>query len=358
MKNLLTLSVILLACNAPAKEVKNDSTMLAVAASADSAVTAVSAAPQQVITVETGDITRQEFEQNKTSCKSDITYDSLQFRTVNGVTTINCNNGSVSFKDNAGVPHDEDRLAFRFAGELKALNKYLVEVRGYEHGFYILLDKASGRKDTVSNTPHVSPDGRWIVCEKEDPYAEQSPSTDIDIYTVDNGTVKQVYHKAFRWIARDLCWKDESMVYVKAARGEGETAAIDYARLTIVTGGNKATTAATSAAWYGTYSFVLNKDSKDSRDQLEVQLQVTKDSTIYTESGYQVYSKYSLSNSEKDGTLSFAFRHVLDGGSGVLERENRFGHIQSTTGGYSFECPYLDARTGSKKKIVYTLEKK
>lgn len=361
MRKLLSLLMFLYACNgAVQNKAATDSTLTI--AKTDSATAVVAPAAKQ-LTVEVASITQQEFDQYKSTYHHQIERDSLRFPVVNDQLTITTDGGKVVLKNNAGVPHDEDRLVYRYAGYLKPLNKYLVEVFGYEHGYCLAIDKATGKQDTLSDIPVISPDGKLILCSKSNPYEEYEnvppPTQDISLYTVENNDIKKAFLQPYRWLEKELYWKDNHTVYVKAARGEADNAPVDYLQLVITTGTDTRPAAtAVSAAWKGTYATVLNKDSKDSRDHINVEFKVEGDSVIYTESGFQVYSKYALTATEKNGLLLFSFKKVLDGGSAVLEKEERFGYIRQENGKYMLECPYLDVRTGAGKKEIYPLDKK
>lgn len=362
MRKLLSLLILLYACNgAVQNKAAADSTVTSVRT--DSAAVVAAPATKQ-LKVEVAGITQQEFDQYKSAYHNQIERDSLKFPVVNGQITITTDGGKVVLKNNPGVPHDEDRLDYHYAGYLQPLNRYLVQVNGYEHGYCLAIDKATGKQDTLSDMPVISPDGKLILCSKSNPYEEYEhippPTQDITIYTVENNVIKKAFLQPYRWLEKELYWKDNHTVYVKSTRGEPENAPVDYLQLVITTGTDirPAAGAAVSAAWKGTYSTVLNKESKDSRDHINVELKVDGDSVIYTESGFQVYSKYALTGTEKDGMLSFAFKKVLDGGSAVLEKENRFGYVRKENGKYVLECPYLDVRTGATKKEIYPLDKK
>lgn len=362
MRKLLPIFILLSACNEGVFR-KTTADSAVTAGKTDTLTTAAAPAPA-LLSVELTGITEEEFQRHQPSTQDQIEYDTTKFRTVNGQLTLPTEKeGVVLLQNNNGVPHDEDRLVYQYRGYLKLLNKYLVEVNGYEHGYCLLIDKSTGKKDTISNLPVVSPDGRLILSKRYNPYEEHEhippPTEDISIYTVDNNAVKRIFLQANRWFAHDLYWKDNHTVYVKTWQKEGDDAAIsDYVRLTVVAGQDTLNSAAVNASWNGTYATVLHESSDDARDHIGVELKVDGNTAIYTESGFQLYNKYLLAASEMDGALFFTFKKILDGGGVILKIEKRFGHIKKEDGKYILYCPYLDCQVNGGHRMSYPLKKK
>lgn len=362
MRKLLSLLIFLYACNgAVQNKATADST--AAVAKTDSAA-AVPAPAAQQLSVELTGIPEAEFDRYKQSDRNQIDNDTTKLHVVNGVLTIPSDKGgAVVFKNNDGVPHDEDKLSYSYHGYLKPLNKYLVGVSGYEHAYCLMVDKTTGKKDTVSNIPAVSPDGKLLICSRYNPYEEYEhippPTGDISIYAVENNDVKRIFIQPYRWFVRDLYWKDNRTVYIKTRQKEGDDAATtDYIQLAVVSGTDTLNASPVNASWKGTYSTVLNESSSDSRDHINVDFKVDGNTVMYTESGFQVYNKYLLAATEKDGQLFFTFKKVEDGGDRMVETEKRFGHIEKEDGKYKLYCPYLDSKMNGGNRMSYPLRKK
>ncbi|SKA40707.1 hypothetical protein SAMN04488128_105246 [Chitinophaga eiseniae] len=131
-----------------------------------------------------------------------------------------------------------------------------------------MIDKTTGKKDTVSNFPLLSPDGRLMVSKRYNPYEEYEhippPTEDISIYTVDNHVIKRIFLQPSRWFARELYWKDSHTIYIKTWEKEGDDAAIsDYLRLTVTSGKDTPAGAPVNVSWKGTYTTVLHASSDD-----------------------------------------------------------------------------------------------
>lgn len=362
MRKLLPIFILLSACNQGMSR-KTTADSAVTAGKTDTLATAAAPAPTQ-LSVELTGITEEEFQRHRPSSQDQMEYDTTTFRVVNGQLILPADNaGTVLLQNNTGVPHDEDRLVYQYQGYLKPLNKYLVEVNGYEHSYCLLIDKATGKKDTISNLPVVSPDGRLIVSKRYNPYEEHEhippPTEDISIYRVDNNAVKRIFLQINRWFARDLYWKDNHTIYARTWQKEGDDAAVsDYIRLTLVAGQDTLTTAAANASWNGTYTSVLRESGDGARDHIEVELKVDGNAVTYTESGFQVYNKYLLAAAEMDGELFFTFKKILDGGGAILKIEKRFGRIKKEDGKYILYCPYLDCQVNGGHRMSYPLKKK
>ncbi|ASZ11829.1 hypothetical protein KTO58_15760 [Chitinophaga pendula] len=350
MKNLFLVFTILLACNQPGKTVVTDSPITPLSIPD---TTAQMAPVSEVLTIEQGDISAAEFEKYRSTYKNIFDNNAGSFAAVNGVTTIPLTNGSASFKNNEGTPHDEDRLAYRYLGAIPALSKYLIEGKGYEYRFYLLLDKNSGAQDTINGIPFITPDKKWFVSYAANPNDEPTPTSEVTIYAVAPGAIAKAWQKTFKQLVKEVCWKDNNTAYLKLIPSEEKASAPGYIRLTIANGNTPAT--AVSPSWYGNYELVLGKGKEE---QWQIQLQVTKEGAVFSETGLQVFNQYALSTSQDNGSLSLTFNKALEGGSTILRKEDHFGHLEAAGDHFAFKCPYLDIRTNNNNNNTYQLIKK
>ncbi|MBC9930271.1 hypothetical protein [Chitinophaga qingshengii] len=360
MRKLLSLLIFLYACNGAVQN--KTATDSVTAASKPDSGKAVAILPP--VTVEISSITGETFKKYEASYNNPITLDSAKFPVVNGELNIPTDKGGpVILKNNEGVPHDENRISFKYAGYIASLNRYLVTVKGYEQRYCLAIDKATGQKDTLQNVPQVSPDSKLLICHQYNPYETYEnvtpPTEDISIYAVENNVIRKIFFQPYRWFVSGLYWKDNHTVYIRSTQPVDDVSNVDHVQLEIVTGTTPRNTVAINDSWKGTYTALLNEKAGDSRDQVEVELKVSGDSTILTESGYQVYGKYLLAATEREGNLFFTFKQVLDGGSGLIEREKRFGYLwKDEEGKYRLTCPYLDVQSTNGGRVAFLLKKK
>lgn len=99
-----------------------------------------------------------------------------------------------------------------------------------------------------------------------------------------------------------------------------------------------------SSKWYGNYFFTLtSKDDLDGTDY-KINLNISKDSIIYSAEGYQIYQKFSLSGEERNDKLFLNYLDSKDNSySRLLEKTKDFGVIKNEKGHLVWESPYLNA---------------
>ncbi|QJB42293.1 hypothetical protein HF324_32410 [Chitinophaga oryzae] len=357
----LLFTFFLYACN---QGIPGKTTADSTIAASRSDTVATTAPARGQLSVELTGITEAEFGRHQPPALNQVEYDTARFRVASGELALPTDQaGAVVLKNNAGVPHDEDRLSYHYLGYLKPLHKYLVEVNRYEQDYVLLIDKVTGKKDTVSNFPVLSPDGRLIVSKRYNPYEEYEhippPTEDISIYTVDNPVIKRIFLQPSRWMARELYWKDNHTIYIKTWQKEGDDAATsDYLRMTVTSEKDTLQAAPVNASWKGTYVTVLHASGDDAGAHIEVALKVEGNTVTFTESGFQVNNKYLLAATEMDGQLFFTFKKVLEGGDVLVKSEKRFGRIEKEEGKYILYCPYLDEKENGGHRMSYPLKKK
>lgn len=117
--------------------------------------------------------------------KKTIFSDTATYRKKNGMLRLPlANRKKAVFEDNKGTPYDEDRKSFLYLGQVKVLGCYLVEQHLYESTDYILINKKTGRTNTLAGMPAVSPDGKILfntAFNRYEEYADVSPPSQ-DIY--------------------------------------------------------------------------------------------------------------------------------------------------------------------------------
>lgn len=106
-----------------------------------------------------------------------------------------------------------------------------------------------------------------------------------------------------------------------------------------------------NSKWIGSYFFTIN--SKDNLDgtKYKINLNITKDSIIYSAEGYQIYQKFSLSGKEINDKLYLIYLTSIDGSnSAVLQKTKDFGVIRNKKGSLIWESPYLNAAFSDQNK--------
>jgi hypothetical protein len=114
-----------------------------------------------------------------------------------------------------------------------------------------------------------------------------------------------------------------------------------------------------SAKWIGKYSFSLNSNNEDWRDEHIFTLKIYRDSIIYESEGYQLYEKHLLDVIENDNKLIFMFKKSLDNtfSEVFLKKTKDFGVLSFNKKKYFWNCPYISTRFKNGKKINFILIK-
>jgi len=167
-----------------------------------------------------------------------VTPDSNSPKRCNGIIDLPLRNGKkITFKDNKGVPHDEDRTSHIYLGQVKFLDCYLVEKNLFESTDYLLINKKTGITDTLAGLPVLSPDGKTICCTNFNPYEEhadiQPPTQDIYLSSVTDRRLSRPQRLSYnKMMITGYSWADNSSLVISyKVREEDNDHALKYARL-------------------------------------------------------------------------------------------------------------------------------
>ena len=159
----------------------------------------------------------------------------------NGILTLPLGTGKkVIFKDNKGVPYDEDRKSYRYLGQVNVLGAYLVEQNLFESTEYILIDKKTGRVNTLAGEPDISPDGKTLFNTLYNPYEEHAdispPSQDIYLSVITQGKISKPYRISYnKMMITGYAWETNSTVVIcYKLREEDKDNEVKYARLRLI----------------------------------------------------------------------------------------------------------------------------
>ena len=164
------------------------------------------------------DITLYEFE--KAKINNDIYTRDSSIHTSNDIILVMNDHDTIYyFRDNKGVPYDEDRKKYKYIGYLQKIGKNVIQINEYENLYYILLDKNTYQIDTIAGIPYLSPNGKYIFCQQYNPYESyeeyEPPTSDSYLYKITGNKIKLVYKMVFDWIIEDSYWNDDLNIYLK-----------------------------------------------------------------------------------------------------------------------------------------------
>lgn len=108
-------------------------------------------------------ISRDTYLNNKNSAISFLLYDSAAILKKEGVLKLPLERGELKLVDN--LTSDDKHEEYRYIGQFKALNMYLIQGFFWEDWSYILFDKKRGREvQSFIGTPYLSADLKYIIC--------------------------------------------------------------------------------------------------------------------------------------------------------------------------------------------------
>ena len=141
-----------------------------------------------------------------------ITRDTSNFRKIDGVLSLPCKNAIATFKDN---PVEYESIAIHtYVGQLKALNKYIVQTMGWEDYEFKFIDKTTG--DTshyFAGLPYLSPSKKNMLELTANVYAM---TTELSLYNVKKNKIKSVFFASFcKWmLAEEGFWAKDGNFYL------------------------------------------------------------------------------------------------------------------------------------------------
>ena len=113
----------------------------------------------------------------------------------------------------SGFEVETDELTY--VGKISAMQKYVLHAQQYEFGAYLLVDRKTGKTDTLGGFPIGSPSlQRLAALSLGYPYEDQS--NDVEVYNAPAGNVKKAFLiSSKKWLPYDLAWVNDDEFIVK-----------------------------------------------------------------------------------------------------------------------------------------------
>jgi hypothetical protein len=150
-----------------------------------------------------------------TKKKKEVTFiirDTNVIHKINGELNLPCKDKNATFKDN---PVEEESISIHtYVGQLKALNKYIVQTMGWEDYEFKFIDKTTG--DTshyFAGLPYLSPSKKNMLELTANVY---SMTTELSLYNVKKNKIKSVFFASFcKWmLAEEGFWAKDGNFYL------------------------------------------------------------------------------------------------------------------------------------------------
>lgn len=140
-----------------------------------------------------------------------ITRDTSVIRKIDGLLSLPCKNAVATFKDN---PVEVESIAIHtYVGQLKALNKFIVQTMYWEEYDFKFIDKTTGdTSNYFTGIPLLSPSKKHLLELTENVY---SMTTEISLFTVKKNTIEPVFFANFcKWmLAEEGFWAKDGDFY-------------------------------------------------------------------------------------------------------------------------------------------------
>ncbi|GAA4382691.1 hypothetical protein [Hymenobacter koreensis] len=99
----------------------------------------------------------------------------------------------------------DDNIFYQYVATLSGINSWLVAVHLYEGGYFLIIDRATGRQTVVWSPPSVAPDGKMFVCGSSDVLARYEPSG-LQVWRMENGRPRLLWERQTEWGVSQARW--------------------------------------------------------------------------------------------------------------------------------------------------------
>lgn len=106
---------------------------------------------------------------------------------------------------------DESNITYEYIASLPTIKQWLVAVRLYEGGYYLLIDQRTGRRTRVWSPPAIAPDGQHFVCGNSDVLARYEPSG-LQLWAMDGGKPHLLWERQTEWGCTQPRWLDNKTI--------------------------------------------------------------------------------------------------------------------------------------------------
>jgi hypothetical protein len=169
-------------------------------------------------------ITKLDFESNYKSCKVQKEIELLQNSSVvcrhSDSLIFQLSNNRQFVLKNDSV--EASWAMYSYAGELKSIGYWYVNVTYYEWYNTILINQNNGDTTIAIGTPVVSPDKKYIMCGNVDLVADFT-FNGFELYHLNNDRLEKIGLTELKdWGPAIIYWKDMNNIYIKQTRVNNE----------------------------------------------------------------------------------------------------------------------------------------
>lgn len=195
---------------------------------------------------------KADFEKAKKEYKDSLIPDTLTFKKVNGQLRLKINQKwkpYVTFQDTLINTDNDEIREYKYLGQYKELNHYLVEGYFWEHYESYLIDKESGKITTTWTRPYISP-GKKFLANLSMAYGLEGPPNGIQVWKIDRNSSNQSGSISINkyieidqqiWAPFNFYWESDNAIIIKTTsvkkfwelNGEPKETDFSFLRLTL-----------------------------------------------------------------------------------------------------------------------------
>ena len=168
----------------------------------------------------------------KKKYKGKLLEDTLNVKKIDGRfrLPLTLNNAYSNFEDSTKADEDENKKEYKYLGQFKEIDFYLVSVNYWEHNKVLLVDRATGDKYPIWSIPSLSPNNKRLASILSSGL-EGNP-IGIQVLSVNKSEYLQI-DKLIEidqriWNPLDVAWENDSSLILRI------TPLIDYSKQTEV----------------------------------------------------------------------------------------------------------------------------
>ncbi|OON65294.1 hypothetical protein [Hymenobacter sp. CRA2] len=120
---------------------------------------------------------------------------------------LRCQNGKAVRLVNNPTENYDTSVLYEYVATLPRIHHWLIAVRLYEGGYYLLVDQQTGRQTVVWSPPSISPDGQHFVCGSSDVLARYEPSG-LQVWSMHSGHPELLWERQTEWGVSQPRWLD------------------------------------------------------------------------------------------------------------------------------------------------------
>ncbi|MFV0531546.1 MAG: hypothetical protein ACK5MD_08915 [Flavobacteriales bacterium] len=165
-----------------------------------------------ILTFKKINIDKNEYEKVKYNSQYNINAD--DYETNKEFLKIKTQKGIQVFKNNVGIPYDEDIKTYSYQGYLEKIKKHIIGIDYYESGEFLLIDNKTGKIDTIPGKPYPSLDLKYLACFSLNPYENDNK---LFIYKISSNKIKKNQELSLDndKFPLEIMWAFEDEIFIK-----------------------------------------------------------------------------------------------------------------------------------------------